>query len=247
MRFYFLLRYGFYYNAILRGAREVLSLDTDNMYWALARLDRSETQYTSIVEMFAVGEFPMLTLCADQVSMPTAKPSVPSAPSAPLIAPAYTTVSQVDADLPSPTLTTSAVAIDGTVPQAPTIADTGLGLESGTLHQYKRAPKWEEALETFHRDDPEKFKELQDKTHVSRASDKGFDISKLAIPESLTYQPSFREATTRMKKYLPSVASVKQTVMPIANLDPHKIVPICCALIFTIAEASILDFLSYYG
>jgi hypothetical protein len=63
-----------------------------------------------------------------------------------------------------------------------------------------------------------------------------FDIPSLRLPDSVASQPQSRELINRMKRYLPSFATTKATVMSIAALDTNKIAPICCAVLFTIVE-----------
>jgi hypothetical protein len=108
--------------------------------------------------------------------------------------------------------------------------------------QSKKATKWNEALKTFEQTNPELFKELEGKVNalIQRNIGQKIAFCDLTIPDSIADKPQSHEAVQRMKRWLPSLAAVKTVVMPIAALDPHKIAPICCGLVFGIAEVRIL-------
>jgi hypothetical protein len=98
------------------------------------------------------------------------------------------------------------------------------------------APKWNMALDTFRKDNKNRYNEIEEK--VKEVAQRGEAFQGLIIPKSIAENPQSHEAVLRVKRWLPSVAAVKGVVMPIAALDPHKIAPIVCAAVFGITEVS---------
>jgi hypothetical protein len=109
----------------------------------------------------------------------------------------------------------------------------------------KKTRKWEEALRELNNIHSKEFTELTQRFNepVSPSARLKIDSQNLHIPKSIMSRPQSREVVHRMKRWLPSIAAVKGVVMPIANLDPNKIAPICCALIFGIMEACFNNFI----
>jgi len=100
------------------------------------------------------------------------------------------------------------------------------------------APKWDEAPQKFSEEGPGKYAERERglAKHAIRAHGSTLDVSELRIPGAIIDKPRSREIVSRLKRWLPDIAALKGTVMPIAALKPHKITPICCAFLFGIAE-----------
>jgi hypothetical protein len=63
----------------------------------------------------------------------------------------------------------------------------------------------------------------------------------LDLPQCIQQNSISKEVVHRMRRWLPSLATVKSVVMPIAALDPHKIAPICCAIVFSTTEVKYLS------
>jgi hypothetical protein len=101
-----------------------------------------------------------------------------------------------------------------------------------------RAKRFLEALCTLENKYADKFKNLEDGWKALKSDDpvQAMDFSNLKRPQSVLDQPQSRELISRMKRLLPVIATLKASAMTIAALDPHKIAPICCALLFTTGE-----------
>jgi hypothetical protein len=67
-----------------------------------------------------------------------------------------------------------------------------------------------------------------------------FITADLDLPQCIQQNSTSKEVVHRMKRWLPSLASVKSVVMPIAALDPNKLAPICCAIVFSTTEVKFL-------
>jgi hypothetical protein len=155
--------------------------------------------------------------------------------------------SQLTSDEPSSSpAATTAQTEDGIVPEIPpvtAIAAVSLSPNKAAGGQLwlrsAHAPIWNVALETLKTKNPTMYEELDmmQNTVISSRSSKSVKLFELneEIPES-------KAIVQRMKRYLPSLASVKAFTMAGANLDPHKLAPIICASIFFTIEVHIPSF-----
>jgi hypothetical protein len=103
-----------------------------------------------------------------------------------------------------------------------------------------KASRFNEALDTLKGEHFDKFNEIDNGLKVLTKDNlaQGIDISILKLPQSILDQPQSRELISRMKRLLPVVATSKALNMTIAALDPHRVAPICCAVLFATIEVS---------
>lgn len=108
-----------------------------------------------------------------------------------------------------------------------------------------RPSRWEKALQDFKADEPEMYEELNNRVTGLAKQERSDAVGRLAskLPPSIELaikgKPESNAVVQRMRRLLPSLAAVKAVIMPIANLDPHKVAPIFCALGFGIIEVSV--------
>ncbi|KAI4940386.1 hypothetical protein J4E86_011020 [Alternaria arbusti] len=86
----------------------------------------------------------------------------------------------------------------------------------------------------FERSNKTEYEYLDSRIRQTQTT-QGGDIE-WTLPKHLEHDPKSNEIVRRAKRWLPTVASVRSVVMPIAALDPHKIAPICCAIVLAIPE-----------
>jgi hypothetical protein len=124
------------------------------------------------------------------------------------------------------------------VNQEAIITEIPLGATQSTTLSPPKAERFLDALTALKENHSKEFKRLEDgwKAYQNDESMQAIDISQLKLPQSVLNQPQSRELISRMKRFLPVIATVKASVMVIAALDPHKIAPICCAVLFTTGE-----------
>jgi hypothetical protein len=120
------------------------------------------------------------------------------------------------------------------------VATTGVpaGATDSTTMSPPKAGKFLEALTTLEEKHLDDYNRLEDgwKAYQDDKAMQTIDMSQMKLPLSVLNQPQSRELINRIKRHLPVIATAKHTVMTVASLDPHKIAPICCAVLFASAE-----------
>ncbi|KAI4906472.1 hypothetical protein J4E90_010546 [Alternaria incomplexa] len=98
----------------------------------------------------------------------------------------------------------------------------------------RNAEKWHEALKTL----KDKHEHEYDYIDLVLRETQGLHSTAIdrTLPEYIQQDPKSNDIVRRAKRWLPTMASVRSVVMPIAALDPYKIAPIICAGFFAIAE-----------
>jgi hypothetical protein len=132
--------------------------------------------------------------------------------------------------------------ITPTVPQTSS-ATPGNGTSLLRMPGAREAKTWDEALLKFKKEHEAEWKFLNDRLTELTTSDwsSKFITADLDLPQCIQQNSTSKEVVHRMRRWLPSLASVKSVVMPIAALDPHKIAPICCAVVFSTTEVKCLS------
>ena len=93
----------------------------------------------------------------------------------------------------------------------------------------KRTPKWNDALERWRTEDREAYLELEKLTDgVIKCPIERTDALSRLQPAST----SSKQIVARLKRWQSTLGAVRVTVMSVAALDPHKILPIVCASAF---------------
>ncbi|KAL8786151.1 MAG: hypothetical protein Q9195_008330 [Heterodermia aff. obscurata] len=101
-----------------------------------------------------------------------------------------------------------------------------------------RTPKWNEAIKQWSQDPKTKHQWLELRKLILDALEPGKDTAEPLVEraEFLTeVQPETKPSgkwRLRLKRCEPILNAAKGFVMPLANLDPHKIAPIACASVF---------------
>jgi len=116
--------------------------------------------------------------------------------------------------------------------------DLTQGAVESPVHAFSLTPrnatKWHEALKMFERSNKVEYEYLDSRMRQTQTT-QGGDIE-WTLPKHLEQDSKSNEIIRRAKRWLPTVATVRSVVMPIAALDPYKIAPICCALVLAIPE-----------
>ncbi|KAH8637877.1 hypothetical protein IG631_05647 [Alternaria alternata] len=127
--------------------------------------------------------------------------------------------------------------ITPTVPQTSSATPSN-GISLLRMPGAREAKTWDEARLKFEKEHEAEWKFLNDRLTELTTSDwsSKFITADLDLPQCIQQNSTSKEVVHRMRRWLPSLASVKSVVMPIAALDPHKIAPICCAIVFSTTE-----------
>jgi hypothetical protein len=139
-------------------------------------------------------------------------------------------------------LTQADAQITPTVPQTSS-ATRGNGISLLKIPGAREAKMWDEALLKFKKEHEAEWKFLNDRLTELTTADwsSKFVTADLDLPQCIQQNSISKEVVHRMRRWLPSLATVKSVVMPIAALDPHKIAPICCAIVFSTTEVKYLS------
>lgn len=128
------------------------------------------------------------------------------------------------------------VVLDTAIPDLPSPDASLRSTATANFDKVLGAPMLEKALKYFQEDKPQQYKQFE-KKWCDITEPKIKDLFDRKLPESKKTS-QWSEAAQRMKRWLPSIVSVKGFVMPIAAHDPYKVAPIVCALTFAILEVS---------
>jgi hypothetical protein len=106
-------------------------------------------------------------------------------------------------------------------------------VEPADLLHVKKAPTWNNALETLQNDYSEEWSQL--KTIMVEAWNGLYETN----TKKLSADKDSKERAQRIKRYLPWVTAAKPVVTNVAALDPHKVAPLVCTCVFFVIEVRI--------